>query len=329
MSDKKAITNLKIPQITNDKISSILDVLDFKDESVKKFAIITHNIEQLILIEDRVKAYNIIKENPINVESGYTINGDRIKMVANSLSDFRARDDGKYFFEDKSSKIKSLERELSKISTNKPIRNDQIDADIDRIRNQIDILEREKIENEAMIESIKSVKENNTESIEKKVGILEKNVLTLSSKKEEMINSRKILIDEKNLIEIQNFKDKNDFLKSKDEMTKRYSRLDCEDKLAESKKSDKVLKKRILYEKIQQEIPALGAEIPNPRSLLELNKEKRLVKDQMRKAKEMDSKEDLQLSVKKLKKRINKNDLIILSLKLLLKKQEMLVIRGF
>jgi hypothetical protein len=97
------------------KFQTVLSVLDITQPVVVNQLIILANIEQIMLIEEREKAYSVIRSKPFNVDSAYTIDGDRIKMYGKSLTDYRERGTDRYFFENSVGKLEECKRELEKL----------------------------------------------------------------------------------------------------------------------------------------------------------------------------------------------------------------------
>jgi structural maintenance of chromosomes protein 6 len=99
---------------------TLLDVLEVKNNVVLNQLILMAGIEQIALIEDRSLAYKAIRKNPYNIDSIYTVSGDKIKNLNGSISDFAPRKQDKYHFENPQSKLKNCQAELNKMLENKP-----------------------------------------------------------------------------------------------------------------------------------------------------------------------------------------------------------------
>lgn len=115
LSSRKMLTNYRTPNVG--QLPTLLDILELKNGYVLNHLLMMHNAEQILMIDSREEAYRVIRARHPHVDSAYTLQGDRIKLVNGSLSDYKARDDGKYWFEDKQSRIKKLETMLSQISS--------------------------------------------------------------------------------------------------------------------------------------------------------------------------------------------------------------------
>lgn len=109
-------SNILINYNKNRHFKTVLDVLEIKNNMIINQLIILLSIEQIILIDDRQKAYEIIKKRPQYVDCAYTITGDQIKMFGNSLSDFGKSGNEKYFFENTADKITDLEIKLKELT---------------------------------------------------------------------------------------------------------------------------------------------------------------------------------------------------------------------
>lgn len=93
----------------------LLDVLDIDEPLVVNHLIMAASVEQIILVEDRKEAYGIVRMHPAHVECAYTRNGDRIKMLGGSLSDFVARGVDRFYFENTQQRLEACRLELKKL----------------------------------------------------------------------------------------------------------------------------------------------------------------------------------------------------------------------
>ncbi|TBT98944.1 chromosome segregation ATPase [Hamiltosporidium tvaerminnensis] len=160
--------NKEIKFEENKKFKTVLNVLNIKETVVLNQLIIFSNIEQIILIESRKEAYSVIKSMPLNVDSAYTIEGDRIKMFRNSLSDYRPRNSNKFYFENSSFKIENLKDELKNLKKTEIKKS--AEEDLKKVKKlimdtfkRIDDLEKNKrniLSELKCIESVQSNKEN-------------------------------------------------------------------------------------------------------------------------------------------------------------------------
>lgn len=302
-SSKKPITNYR----KNNKFKTLLDVLELKNDLVKNQLIIIHNVEQTILIEDRELAYSVIRTQPVDVECAYTLAGDRIKCVGGSLSDYKARDDGKYWFEDKKSKITGISNEILKLNpenTNK-IKLINISDQYNKVKANIDELENKKKDLEFKIVSLKDLKEHDYMSIERTVNVLESQAKALSVK----VSQIKTKIEDKNneikYITKTNSESKKEFIKRQDLLFDSITRLEGEICTMEAEKGNIIRKQREISVILTEQIEVAGDQILNPRSLEEISREKRLSKERLQTASKMENKEDIKKRVKLLKNQIN------------------------
>lgn len=181
MRSKRAYKGLN----TNHEFKTLLNVLNIKNEIVSNHLITMHNIEQIILIENRDLAHITILRDPKNVDSAYTPSGDRIKLTNGSLSDFRPRDDGYSWFEDKTSKMQKYENELRSIKisdVSKAVYNKVIHG-IGSITPEIELIEKKLVSLEFQLEAFANLKEFDTEGLEKKLNVLIKSIKSLTIKK--------------------------------------------------------------------------------------------------------------------------------------------------
>ena len=115
-SNQKGLIQYK----SNKIFKTVLDVLDIKHELVTNQLVILQNIEQIILVENREEAHKVIRRKPSYVLMAYTTSGDRISLVGNSLSDFRQRYTGRFYFENDDSKLNACTEELKRFSLINP-----------------------------------------------------------------------------------------------------------------------------------------------------------------------------------------------------------------
>lgn len=302
LSSNKPIKNYS----KNSNYKSLLDVIELKNDIIINQLIIFHNAEQIILIDDRENAYNIIKSRPQSVESAYTPQGDRIKMVNNSLSDYRPKDDGRYWFEDRVSRIKGLERELGKITYENTFKDKLVNicSEIKNIKMEIENIEVQKREVEIELDSLKNFKENDTESLLRKISILENNIKNLDSKKSEIDQKILELKENKLKIEKMNEENKKNYNIEKLNRERLLSKLDSDVIMLESRKGTKILKKREMVHYVQEDIEQAGDEVLNPRSMEEIARQKRIIKEHIQRVKKMESRAEIEKLIKNLKKQI-------------------------
>lgn len=109
----------KVPEVIkykkNERYKTVLDVLDIRSSFVTNYLIITTSIEQTILIEGRKEAYEVIRSRPGFVECAYTRNGDKIRLVGGSMSDFVTRGVDRFFFENTHEKLERCKAEMKRL----------------------------------------------------------------------------------------------------------------------------------------------------------------------------------------------------------------------
>jgi structural maintenance of chromosomes protein 6 len=99
---------------TSPHYKTLMSVLEIKDPLVTNQLILLAQIERTILIEDRKEAYEIIRSRPLHVDCAYTRNGDRVKLVGGSLSDFVSRGLDRLFFENSQQRLEIVKEELKR-----------------------------------------------------------------------------------------------------------------------------------------------------------------------------------------------------------------------
>ncbi|KAI5149084.1 structural maintenance of chromosomes protein 6 [Enteropsectra breve] len=99
----------------NTKYLNMTDIFEISNEYILPFLVMMHGIEGIVLFTKREDAYNVIRSRADHVDCAYTISGDRIKMVNGSLSDYSARAEESYWFEDKTSQLGALRKQLDSI----------------------------------------------------------------------------------------------------------------------------------------------------------------------------------------------------------------------
>ncbi|KAG5858617.1 RecF/RecN/SMC N terminal domain-containing protein [Encephalitozoon hellem] len=103
----------------NEKYKTVLDVLEIRNPCVANYLIITASIEQTILVEGRKEAYEIIRSRPGFVECAYTKNGDKIRLVGGSMSDFVTRGVDRFYFENTREKLERCKTEMKRLMEEK------------------------------------------------------------------------------------------------------------------------------------------------------------------------------------------------------------------
>ncbi|UYI27196.1 structural maintenance of chromosomes protein [Encephalitozoon cuniculi] len=110
----------RVPEVikykANPRYTSVLDALEVKNPFVMNYLIITTSIEQTILVESRKEAYEIIRSRPAFVECAYTRNGDKIRLVGGSMSDFVTRGVDRFYFENAHEKLERCRAEMKRLA---------------------------------------------------------------------------------------------------------------------------------------------------------------------------------------------------------------------
>ncbi|KAM0679881.1 Structural maintenance of chromosomes protein 6 [Glugoides intestinalis] len=289
---KKPYENLK----TNGDFKTLLSVLQISNPLVSNQLITLNNIEQIILIEEREKAHSIIKKGPMNVDCAYTATGDRIKQVHGSLSDFRQKDDGIYWFEEKEARINKIIAEISSIEIKESSKGlyNGILKELRGLTEEIGRYEIEIKKHRIELEALSSLKENNTEGIEKKLRVAEKSIYSLEKKRKEV--EEQLMNNEKRQVEIikKNRQEKQESEKRIEEASFIVKRIDGDIMILENKKHIKISERRGLRDSIDKGIKELGEEPERVRSSeqIEIDR-KRIIKFKIE-AKEMEKKEKVE-----------------------------------
>lgn len=176
LPSKRGLENKLIEFKSNRNYKTLLDVLEIKDPLIINQLIILTNLEQIILVEDRKEAHSIMRSRPSNVICAYIPSGDRISIIENSLSDFRARQNNFYFECVNSEK---LEKELSRLL----IERERIENEKKSIKNQLLSLDNEifTLKQPLKIENVEK-----DEELEEEVLFLKDQCEKLRNRKEEL-----------------------------------------------------------------------------------------------------------------------------------------------
>jgi len=297
---KKPYENIR----SNPDYTTLLSILAIDEPLVSNQLITLNNIEQIILIEDRPMAHRVIKSSPRNVDCAYTLTGDKIKMNNGSLSDFRQRDDGIYWFEDKESKVRKLEHEISQISSRDSARQRYgglTDA-LGRLEVEMDGLEKRIAHSKIELDSLKEVKEDDVEGMEKKYSVLSRSVASLEKRKQD-IECRISSIDaDRSRILEKNRKARDEVERKKELAGARESKVSYEILSLENYKSKLIGEKRMKNEMISVAVRDLGERPASIRSRDEIAREKRGIHEFKAQAKNMESKETIAMTVSKMEK---------------------------
>ncbi|ELA42670.1 uncharacterized protein VICG_00422 [Vittaforma corneae ATCC 50505] len=302
MFSKKPYQNLK----TNSNYKTLLDVLQIDNQLVSNQLITLNNIEQIILIEDRENAHNIIRADPRYVDCAYTLSGDKIKLYNGSLSDFRAKDDGVYWFENKESKIKKLECDLSKIVLTEEAkkRYARLMNDLGKLESRTDSLEK-RIRNLSIeLESLRGLKENDTERFEKKYHILLKSIVSLENRKKQIDAKISSIESSKQQTLDRNKERCNELQRKREHASSKICKLDYEIMVCENTKSVTIANKKAIQDEISKNVAELGEEPGNIKSMAEITKERRSIREFKLKANEMGPKEEIEGEIAKMSREI-------------------------
>lgn len=184
-------TQNKIIEYKSNKIfRTVLDVLEIRDEIVTNQVIILQSIEQIVLVENREEAHSIIRKKPSFVTMAYTVSGDRVSMIGSSLSDFRQRHTGKYYFENDDSKLRSYQDELHALGMREARSSKQelveMEARSYQTGREINRLERETKQIEFELEShARFVETASSSDVENEIKILKNQRVGLTRAREE------------------------------------------------------------------------------------------------------------------------------------------------
>ncbi|ADM11797.1 Rad18-like recombination and DNA repair protein [Encephalitozoon intestinalis ATCC 50506] len=131
----------------NEKYKTVLDILEVRSPFVINYLIITASIEQTILVEDRKEAYEIIRSRPASVECAYTKNGDKIRLVGGSMSDFVTRGVDRFYFENTREKLERCRAEMKNLVEGRIEKSwgkklEEISNEMEKVREKIEGLQR-------------------------------------------------------------------------------------------------------------------------------------------------------------------------------------------
>lgn len=304
MRTKRAYSSLKV----NPEFPTLLNIIDIKHPVVSNYLITMHNIEQLVLINDRVNAHKIVLRNPKYVDSVYTPSGDKIKLVNGSLSDFRQRDDGYYWFEDKFSKIKKYEMEMNSIEISNTCKDEYsiIINQIGSISSEIDSLEKALTKLIFELEAYSNLKENDTGNLEKRLKLLNNSISLLNTKKSALKqrldeietfikNTKASNMNEKEKLKIEQDVAKVEIIKFD------QSNMSCQYKIQSKTADIKTISKRI-----EAAMIGLGEKPKIIRDLESILKDRKVAIEFKQRIKEMSSKETLEQNISRLEsKKVN------------------------
>lgn len=160
--------------------------------------IILNSLESIILVDDRSLAYSILRnENRTKrrfpITTAYTEDGDRIRMKANALSDFRTRTHS-FYFEQNTSKLKILMSEYERIAAE--IKNLTIPDNTIVIQEKIDKINQLMAQNERDLSNLElETSMDIAGNIKEELETMEKTVENLKTQKEELENNLKKIMN--------------------------------------------------------------------------------------------------------------------------------------
>ncbi|KCZ74847.1 hypothetical protein H311_04183, partial [Anncaliia algerae PRA109] len=144
---------------SNQRYKNLLNILNVKNVLVLNQLIILTNLEQIILIDERHEAHEIIRSKPHFVSCAYLPSGDRISIIENSLSDFRARQSNFYF---EGFNLKTYEDELAKSIKEK----EEMNTEKLKTKNKLLLLDKEIME---LKQPIEEQKEENQDELKNEI----------------------------------------------------------------------------------------------------------------------------------------------------------------
>lgn len=301
MKSKRAYNGLK----ANPEFLKLMDVIDIRNDIISNQLVTMNSIEQLILIEDRSSAHNIIMKNPRNVDSAYTPSGDRIKLVNGSLTDFRQRDDGYYWFEDKSSKIRKYEMEMNAIEISEVCKSEysKIIHQIGFLSSEIDSLEKRLSKLTFELETYSNLKENDTGSLEKQSRRIYSNIESLMNKRENIRNRIGELNSIINQIITSNQQEKNKLLKAQDTAKIETIKLDHNVMVLNNKIVIRKNELKSLMSQVENKIKNSEEKPEVVRELTEIVKERSIALEYRQRIRNMCSRETLEDKISKLERK--------------------------
>lgn len=172
--------------------TTMLDVLEISEESVETLLIAFHNIDRILLIADRITAYSRVREEGQNIDCAYTMDGGKIKLTKGSLSDYKARNTGSFWFEDSESKISSMQEEMRRLGQNSTAQKQLIEytKQIKAIQDEMQQLDAEWATIRTKLRSRAAYGEENTAALEKKAAGLRRRIGALKPQMQEAIGAR-------------------------------------------------------------------------------------------------------------------------------------------
>lgn len=138
---------------------SVIDVIKCRD-TILNILIMLAQIERIILIESRDVAVKVITKRPTNVDCAYILNGDVIRMIGGSITDFSARNEKFYFessgarIDEHNARINNLSNLISKIKKHDSYNIKKKVSNLEVILNRLELeLKENEIKYKAMLET--------------------------------------------------------------------------------------------------------------------------------------------------------------------------------
>lgn len=306
----------------NPNFKVLLDVIECENNIVMNQLIIMANIEEKALIEDRNEAYRVIRKDPKNIDCIYTLNGDIIKKIGGSISDFAPRKIEKYFFEKQRDKHENYQAELNRLMKNKPsvkpsIEYEKISKDYEVSLQTINKYERNLAEIIRQIENAEDLfkaqnEVMNNEEIAESYRFLENQMNLLNNKIAKMKEKLKVLENDKNNIT-------NTQYPSTSEIELKMQKFKVKINIANDSLQKFIQKKRLLNVKLAEkncefEIARANLlkeidEILDPRPKDEIYDEISRIKIEIEETKKIGNKEETQEKINSIleKKQMNEN----------------------
>lgn len=303
MSSKRVYKNLQ----TNSGYKTLLDVLEITEGLVLNQLVMLNNIEQIALIDTREDAHKVVRSCPSHIDCAYTPSGDRIKMVNGSLSDFRPRDDGSYWFEDKTSKIAKYEARLAEISICEDQKRKycEITSQIRHASDEIMELEKRCKESRLELEMLQNLKENDTNGLEKKLLILGKSISSLYNRKKSLEKQIQDAQEQKASVLEENARRKREYLAMKEVSQQNLNKIDYDIMVSEHAKASKIQEKMALRDEVDEDVRHLGVEPGTIRNSEETAKERAFLNDLRRQAESMDTRDSIVANIARLESELS------------------------
>ncbi|KAI4293001.1 structural maintenance of chromosomes protein 6, partial [Pancytospora philotis] len=237
-------------------------VLEVREEIVMSLLNSFHSIDQIMLIEDRERAYQIVKRGDhdgARVDCAYTPEGDRIKLTNGSLSDFKARDSGSFWFESSKEKLAALEREMGQLAVTNAAqkRLREHESRLRTLRESHAAAETALSSMRAKFDSISQLKENSTEDYERKQAALARRVSVAQSKLGEAQQALEQRHEARRQIDKENEAERVRVATRKAEMQANLCNFDLQIARSSQKKRDLISKKNMLDREVATRIDAM------------------------------------------------------------------------